>query len=429
LLHQIVMKKYLVFLPLLVCISASAQIPDSIYSDRIKSVQLHVYGNQLLYPVIRLNSNDRLELHFDDLDANVKSYYYTYQLCNVDWTPVIMSQFDFIRGFSSQRLSTYRLSSIAFTRYTHYTAVLPDGNSVPTRSGNYILKVYRDADTSKLIFTKRMLVVDEKSTIPAEIQQPYNGQIFRSHQKVHFKVNLNERVNVANHLQQIKVVILQNNRWDNAVIDLRPTFFSRNSLEYNTENDAVFPAGKEWRWLDLRSFRLQSDRVANAKYGKTSTEVFLKPDLPRAAQLFNFFGDYNGNYTIQTTENVNPYWQSDYATVHFSFMPSGIAPMNDKDIYLFGALTNYSFNEEAKLKFNEEKGAYETSLFLKNGYYDYCYVTIDRNSPKRQASFEFTEGNYWESENTYTILVYYRPLGGRADELIGFTKVNSLTGR
>ncbi len=428
-LHQIFMKKYLVFLLLLVCLSATAQIPDAIYSDRIKSVQLHVYGNQLLYPVIRLNSNDRLELHFDDLDANVKSYYYTYQLCNVDWTPVIMSQFDFIRGFSSQRLTTYRLSSLAFTRYTHYSAILPDANSVPTRSGNYILKVYRDADTSKLIFTKRMLVVDEKSVIPAEIQQPFNGQIFRSHQKIHFKVNLNERVNVANHLQQIKVVILQNNRWDNAAIDLRPTFFSRNSLEYNTENDAVFPAGKEWRWLDLRSFRLQSDRVANAKYSKTSTEIFLKPDLPRAAQQFSFFGDYNGNYTIQTTEIANPYWQSDYATVNFSFMPSGIAPMNDKDIYLFGALTNYSFNEAARLKFNEEKGVYETSFFLKNGYYDYCYVTIDRNSSKPQASFEFTEGNYWESENTYTILVYYRPLGGRADELIGMTKVNSLTGR
>ena len=119
-LHQIFMKKYLVFLLLLVCLSASAQIPDAVYSDRIKSVQLHVYGNQLVYPVIRLGSNDRLELHFDDLDANVKSYYYTYQLCNVDWTPAIMSQFDFIRGFSSQRLTTYRLSSIAFTRYTHY---------------------------------------------------------------------------------------------------------------------------------------------------------------------------------------------------------------------------------------------------------------------------------------------------------------------
>ena len=386
-LHQIFMKKYLVFLLLLVCLSASAQIPDAIYSDRIKSVQLHVYGNQLLYPVIRLNSNDRLELHFDDLDANVKSYYYTYQLCNVDWTPVIMSQFDFIRGFSSQRLTTYRLSSIAFTRYTHYTAILPDANMIPTRSGNYILKVYRDADTSKLIFTKRMLVVDEKSVIPAEIQQPFNGQIFRSHQKVHFRVNLNERVNVANHLQQIKVIILQNNRWDNAAIDLRPTFFSRNSLEYNTENDAVFPAGKEWRWLDLRSFRLQSDRVANAKYSKTSTEIFLKPDLPRAAQQFSFFGDYNGNYTIQTTEIANPYWQSDYATVNFSFMPAGIAPMNDKDIYVFGALTNYSFDEAARLKFNEEKGVYETSLFLKNGYYDYCYVTIDRNSQNARPPF------------------------------------------
>jgi hypothetical protein len=423
------MRNPLIFSLILLSLSGTAQIPDAIYSDRIKSVQLHVYGNQLLYPIIRLNSNDRLELHFDDLDANVKSYYYAYQLCNADWTPAILSQFDFIRGFSSQRLTTYRLSSIAFTRYTHYTAVLPDANCIPTRSGNYILKVFRDADTSKLLFTKRMLVVEDRASIPAEIQQPYNGQIFRSHQKIQFKVNLNETVNVANHLQQIKVVILQNNRWDNAVFDLRPTFFSRNSLEYNTENDAVFPAGKEWRWLDLRSLRLQSDRVANAKYNKTSTDIFLKPDLSRSSQQFSFFGDYDGIYTIQTSESVNPYWQGDYATVNFTYVPAGNAPMGDKDIYVFGALTNYSFDENARLKFNEEKGVFETNLLLKQGYYDYCYVTIDRNSSKRKASFEYTEGNYWETENMYTILVYYRPLGGRADELIGITKVNSLTGR
>ena len=423
------MRKYLFSLLFFGSLSTTAQIPDAVYSDRIKSAQLHVSGNQLGYPVIRLNGSDRLELHFDDLDANVKNYYYSYQLCNADWTPVIMSQFDFIKGFLQQRITTYRLSSIAFTRYTHYQAILPDANCLPTRSGNFILKVFRDADTSKLIITKRMLVVDDKSVTSAQIQQPFNGQLFRTHQKIQFKVSLNERLNVVNHLQQIKVVIQQNNRWDNAIMDIRPTFFSRNTLEYNTENDAVFPSGKEWRWLDLRSFRLQSERVASAKYGNTSTEIIVKPDPARVAQQFNFFRDMNGMYVIECSESINPYWQADYATVNFTFVPGGNAPMGDKDLYLFGQLTNYSFNDAARMKFNQEKGVYETSLFLKQGYYDYSYVTIDRNNRKAQPSFELTEGSYWETENNYTILVYYRPLGGRADELIGYTQVNSLTGR
>ena len=423
------MKYSLVFLFAFACLEGLCQIPDAVYSDRIKSVQLHPYGNQLGYPIIRLNSAEQLELHFDDLDANVKNYSYTFQLCNSDWTPVMLSHFDFIKGFSQVRLNTYRMSSVAFTRYTHYQAMIPDRNCVPSRSGNYILKVFLNGDTSKLVITKRMMVVQELSTIKAEIQQPFNGQLFRTHQKVQFRVNLNEQLNVVNAIQQVKVVIMQNNRWDNAVTDIRPTFFSRTTLEYNTENDCVFPAGKEWRWVDLRSFRLQSERIANAKYSNTSTEIFVKPETDRKEQRFNFYRDANGQYQIEPSENINPLWQADYATVHFTFVPPGNSPYPTKDVYVFGQLTNYNLSDAAKMTFNTSKGVYESSVFLKQGYYDYTYVTVERNAKKRIASFDATEGNLWETENNYTILVYYRPLAGRADELIGITSVNSLTGR
>lgn len=423
------MKIFALVFVVFLSMSLSAQIPDAVYSSRIKSVQLYSSGNQLGAPVIRLNSSEQLELHFDDLDANVKNYSYTFQLCNADWTPAMLSQFDFIKGYSQIRISTYRLSSVAYTRYTHYQAFLPDRNCVPTRSGNYILKVFRDGDTSKLIISKRMLVVDQKSTTVALIQQPFDNERFRTYQKVNFKVTLSEQLNVVNHIQQIKAVLLQNDRWDNAIMDIKPSIFSRNQVEFNTENDCVFPAGKEWRWLDLRSFRLQSDRVLNAQYSKTATQINVKPDMDRSNQRFNFFGDHNGKYIIECTESLNPFWQADYATVNFSFVPPNNLALNGRDVYLIGQLSNYDLNDNVKMNFNTEKGVYETSLFLKQGYYDYCYVSIDATSNKRIPIFNFTEGNYWESENDYTILIYYRPLAGRADELVGYARVNSLTGR
>ena len=412
---------------LLISFKSFGQIPEKVYMRQIKSPQLHVYGNQLAYPIIKLNAGDRLELHFDDMDANIKNYSYTYQLCNADWTPAMLSQFDYIRGFSQQRISTYRVSTLAYTRYTHYQAVLPDRNCMPSRSGNYILKVFLDGDTSKLAFTKRMLVYEDKAVIAAQVQQPFNTQVFRTHQKIQFRVNTRE-LNVVNALQQINIAILQNDRWDNAVHNIKPTFMTNNQIEYNTEEDAVMPAGKEWRWLDLRSFRLQSDRVRSAKYSTTATEIFVKPDVSRKAYQFSFYRDNDGHYYLEPSESVNPYWQSDYATVRFSYAPPGNIPFPDRDVYLFGQLTNYGSDDSARMRFNAEKGVYETSLFLKQGYYDYCYVTKtrDRNS---LFSFEDTEGNYWESENEYTILVYYRELGGRADELVGVAKINSLTGR
>jgi len=134
-------------------------------------------------------------------------------------------------------------------------------------------------------------------------------------------------------------------------------------------------------------------------------------------------------YSIETTESINPFWQSDYASVYFSYMPPDRLPLAGRDLFLFGELTNYNTDDSAKMAFNNEKGMYEKTLFLKQGYYNYNYVTIDQNDKKRMPSFEHTEGNYWETENNYTILVYYRALAGRADELIGITNINSLTGR
>jgi len=414
---------------LLFSVNAFAQMTDAIYAPSIRTVQLYPSGNQLAYPVLSLNGSDKLELHFDDLDGNVKSIYYTYQLCNADWTPAILSTFDYVKGFTQQRINTYRISSIAFTRYTHYSAVVPDNNCAPSRSGNYILKVYLNGDTSKLLFTKRMLVLDNQAGITAQIQQPFNGEIFRTWQKIPFQVTLSEKLQVMNYLQQIKVVILQNNRWDNALVNVRPTFFSGKKLDFNTENEIVMPGGKEWRWLDLRSFRLQSDRVAKANYNTRSTEIFVKPDIERANQRFVYYRDINGVYTIETTESINPFWQTDYATVHFMYIPPDNVPFANKDLFLIGALNNYNITDSAKMVFNNDTRAYEKTMFLKQGYYNYNYVTIDQNDQKRKATYEFTEGDYWDTENDYMILVYYRALAGRADELVGVTHVNSLSGR
>lgn len=410
-------------------LALSGQIPDAILSPTISSVQLHIKGDQLGIPIIRPNSIEQLELHFDDLDPSVRNYSYTFQLCNADWTPAMLSQFDFLKGFSQIRINTYRVSSIAFTRYIHYQAVLPDRNCIPIRSGNYLLKVFRDGDTAKLAFTRRILVIDDKAKVTGQIQQPFNGQLFQSHQKVQLRVSLSEQLSVVNHLQQVKVMILQNNRWDNAITDLKPTLFSRNIMEFNTENDCIFPAGKEWRWLDLRSLRLQSDRVMDAKYSTSGTEVFVKPDMDRSKQRFSFFRDNNGRYTINTIESINPYWQADYANVHFAFVAPNNQQIPGREVHIIGQLTNYEISDKTKMVFNPDRGAYEITLKLKQGYYDYAYITFDRTRSRSKAEFDYTEGNYWESENDYTILVYYRALGGRADELIGIGTINSLQGR
>ena len=402
---------------------ARAQLPDMVYKPNIHSTRLHVYGDQYGLPVYNIGSSDQLSLSFDDMDADVKSYYYAFVLCDYNWVPADLTPFTYLKGFTQNRIANYRFSSIALTRYTHYEAILPDRNSIPTMSGNYMVKVFLDGDTSKLVFTKRMLAVDSKADIKAQVVQPLAPQLFRTHQKLVYTANV-KGLNSFSAAQQIKVVILQNGRWDNAEKDIAPTFVRNNNLEYNTENSSIFPGGKEWRWLDLRGFRLQSDRVDSAHYNKKSTDMFLKPDIDRSGQRYVYYQDHNGMYSIETYETINPYWQGDYATVYFTLVTPGGQPYVGKDIYLSGQLTNYEFNDNTKMVFNAAKGCYEVTVFLKQGYYDYTYVSIDKNDPTQRGELE---GNYWETENNYTILMYYKGFADRNDQLIGITRINSRT--
>lgn len=397
--------------------------PDSIYVNNIKTVRLYSYGDQLTLPVIKLNSSDQVELHFDDLDADVKYYYYTYQLCNNDWTPVDVNQFDYIKGFTQLRISTYRFSSIALTRYTHYQAVIPDRSGYPTRSGNYILKVYLNGDTSQIAFTKRLMVVDNKASVLARVVQPAAPDFFQTHQRIQFTVGI-KGIDAFSAAQQVKVVILQNYRWDNALKNFPPTFVRGSDLEYNSQTIGIFPGGKEWRWLDITDFHLQSERVRSADYNKSSTEIYLKPDGPRDEQRYVYYHDYNGMFVSSAIRGYNPLWETDYATVNFSFVPPNGVAYPNKNIYLFGQLTNYNYADSLKMIFNPDKGIYETHLLLKQGYYDYTYVAVDKNNP---AIYNELDGNYYETENLYTILVYYRSFTDRSDQLIGVATFDSRT--
>ncbi|MCO5236963.1 MAG: DUF5103 domain-containing protein [Chitinophagaceae bacterium] len=401
--------------------------PDRIFMQNIKTVQLNPYGDQTAYPIIRLNSNDLLQLDFDDMDGDIKSYYYNIELRNADWSAVQMGYFDYAKGYTSQRISNYRRSAQVLTRYTHYQLVFPGRDIMPVKSGNYVIKVFLDGDTSKLAFTKRFLVTEAGVAVSAQIQQPFGQPYFSTHQKIQFTIN-SGRLNISYPQQQIRVAILQNNRWDNCIRDITPTIVRNNVLEYNTEKDAKMPAMQEWRWLDLTSFRLLSDRVKRQENTDHAYDLYVAPDLPRNAQRYIYYKDYNGIYAAMTNENVNPYWNADYATVHFTYKAPGDRPYG-KDLYLIGQITNYGLDEGARMKWNATSGEYETTLLLKQGYYDYAYGLAEQKPGGIRFVTDDTEGNIWEAENQYTLLVYYRELGGRYDRLMNVTVINSMTNR
>jgi hypothetical protein len=390
----------------------------------IHTIKLYKSGDQTSLPVLSLNSSETLELHFDDLDGDVKNYYYTFQLCNADWSPSMLRTFEYTKGFQNVRITNYRNSSLAFTRYTHYQAVVPDRNSYPSRSGNYLLKVFINGDTSQLAFSRRFLVVDNKAAITAQVQQPFNARLYNTAQKLQIGVQTDTRIQLFSPTD-LKLVVLQNNNWTTCSTLDRPTLYRGNYYEYSDESITAFPAVKEYRWVDLRSFRLKTDRVLNLDAKSKSTDITVRPDANRSPQAYIYYRDLNGSYTVESMDAANPFWQGDYATVHFSYFPPNNKMIEGQDVYLFGEFTNYGTDTTGLMQFNAERGAYEKTMVLKQGYYNYLYGTMPLNK-KAFPDFSQTEGYHWNSENSYHVLVYYRPFGARADELIGFAAVSSM---
>jgi len=396
---------------------------DQVYESNIKTVLIHPMGNSQGLPIISLSAMTPLIISFDDLKATYQNYFYSVTLLNEDESPSNLNSFDYLQGFNQNRITQFEISSISIQPYYHYQFSFPNENCQPKQSGNYVLTVYKDANPKSIVFTRRFFVVEEQASIMAKIQEPFDGNISRTHQKLQCLIDTKK----LNYLQpdQLTVKVIQNYRYDDVRVTHQPNFVRGNLLEYNNENDFIFPAGKEARWLDIQSLRLLSDRVQKLEPTSNGTNVYVKPDISRSEGAYYNFKDLNGNFLIANSESLNSDLQNDYATVNFTYIPPNHLPYIGQHLYLQGALTNNALETGSEMQFDASKGVYQKKLLLKQGYYSYNYVLRENMNPDPLQDFAQTEGDHWETENNYTILLYYRPPGARHDQIIGWGTVNS----
>ena len=397
--------------------------PDSIYQNSIHTVLIHPMNKPQAIPLVSLNELSPLLISFDDFKNDYQDYYYSVELRNADWTAVPMSAFDYLQGFNQNKISNFSVSSIATQRYYHYEFNFPNAQARPTQSGNYILKVFKNGNANELVFTRRFFVTEDQVSMAATVQEPFDAQVSKTHQKIQLVLDVKKIPFFQT--DQIKATIIQNYRYNDALTLAAPTFIRGNLLEYNSEDQFIFPAGKEARWLDIQNLRLRSDRIIDINSKADRAIISVKPDLSRASTAYYTFNDLNGNFIISNTESLQSENQNDYATVNFTYFPKDKIPFIGMKLYLAGALTNNILNKEAEMIFDPALGYYKKSLLLKQGYYSYNYVLREQNSFNPLNDFTETEGNHWETENNYSIIVYYRPPGARHDHIIGFGAVNS----
>ncbi len=404
-------------------IPADPVYENIVYKNFIKTVLLYKDGFEMSAPVIRLKSDEKLRLSFDDLDSDLKRYRYTIIHCEADWkASTDLMQSDFIDGFRDDNIDDFSYSYNTTTHYTHLILVFPNQKMQPKISGNYIIKVSID-DLADIAFTWRFSVFETSSAgITGEIRQASNISDRYSKQEVDFSVHFNG-MRISDPDREIKVIITQNDRWDNAIRNVKPKFMRGDELDYNYDEGNTFNGGNEFRAFDTKSLLYQTERIQKIDYDSAGYEVNLLDDLKRATKNYITEKEINGRKLIKNEEHAqNSDIEADYAWIHFFLSCS--PPLPGGQVYILGALTDWQLNDAARMIYNSSRKGYEKKLFLKQGYYNYLYVVKDITTGKADESL--IEGTHWETENEYTVWVYYHEMGGLYDRLIAVQNINSI---
>jgi hypothetical protein len=397
---------------------------NQIFDERVKSAMLYRDGWNNSQPFIELASGQKLKLEFDMLGNDIETLYYSFIHCNKDWEPSGLFTTDFLDGFHENQLEDYAQSFNTTVNYIHYSLVFPNEMAELTVSGNYIISIHRPGEPDRPLLILRFMVVENLTGVRASIRRADMGSYRDTHQQIEITVALST-LRVTDPRGEVYTTVLQNGRWDNARTNMVPDFVSPSELRYTSLGmKNLFPGGNEFRQFDIRSFRYLSEFVRDITYDGRYYNVNLHPSENREFRPYFFRNDFNGKYVVGVQEGINAATDADYAWVYFT-LPAPLR-VEGGDIYVTGDFTMWKTNPEYRMNYNTETRAYETSIFVKQGWYNYEYVFVP-DKPEGEGRRWF-EGSHFETENEYLVLVYYRARNSRYDRLVGSFTVRNPAG-
>lgn len=369
-----------------------------------------VQNNQNAIPIFKLG--DSFELQFDDLYGNEANYYYTITHCNYDWTPSQLSINEYLNGFDNQRIQTYTNSLNALQIYSHYSLTFPNRNTSFRVSGNYIIKILNE--DREVVFSRKIALYEELVSVPVQVKRARNMTVINQKQNLEFSIK-STTINFQSPLQNVKVLLLQNGKFDNAIKNIKPQYTIGNDLIYRYDAETQFWAGNEFRFFENKDIRAANNSIAfiDSKGGIYNAHLYT--DQARANNPYTFFPDINGNYIVKNINADNNAIEADYAWVFFTL--SAPSYFGKNNIYINGMFNNYALGEENKMEYNAKKGVYEKALLIKQGFTNYQYVIADGNGKIDDENA--IDGNFYQTENNYFVLVYYKENNQRYDRIIG----------
>ncbi|GAL91080.1 DUF5103 domain-containing protein [Jejuia pallidilutea] len=408
--------KYTFFVGVLfLCFNLKAQVSEVNPPDYIKTITFKSENSDLgELPIIRLGETFYLE--FDALVTNEPDFYYKIEHYDYDWTESILVRTEFLLGVDNFRIQDYRNSFNTFQLYSHYSLSIPNPQTrALTVSGNYLISIFDRDD--QLVFSRKLMVYEDIVTPGISIKRSRNVQTIDEMQTVDIEINTNSQIN--NPLQTINTVIIQNRNLNTAIKNIKPQYTIGNKLIYRYVDKTAFYGGNEYLFFETKDVRAASMGVEFIKL-EDIYHSYLFTNRSRANLPYTYNPDINGQFKITAIDREDVSVEADYVEVHFSLAYPEL--LNGERIYVYGNYNNYALDDYNKMVYYPEGKIYKTHFKLKQGFYNYKYVVLNADGTLDEGRIS---GNFWQTENNYKVLVYYRDLGARYDRIIGFNEVSS----
>mgnify|MGYP002521041230 FL=1 len=374
-----------------------------------------------------------LEISFDEMSHDVRFYTYTLLHLNADWTESSLSSSEYVSGFTTQDVSDYAHSLNTRRDYTHYRFLFPNEDMQIRASGNYALKIYEDGNPDKVAAFVCFSVVEPLAGITAEIRSNTSIELSGRYQQV--DIDINTSALDLRDPNEIKTVVRQNGRIDNQAIPNAPTYVEPNRLRYINQRELIFEGGNEYRHFDAYSVYFSGTGIDRIHFDNRDYHAFLFADALRGTGAEYSGGvvtdkcgtpymheyDADGQYLINAERTTDTDTEAEYMWVHWTLPARN--PWFDGSVYVGGDLFFNHLGADNRMSYDNENRCYYLTRLVKQGGYDYQYWFVNKGGTG--ATLQRTEGSHWQSENEYTIYVYYRPFGGRYDQLVGYQILRS----
>jgi hypothetical protein len=390
-----------------------------VLSDRIKSLRINVAGELISAPFLELDGDNALEVSFDVLNHSQGRYVYSIIHCNENWTKSALVPFEYMEGFQGMPVDDYAQAMTTTTHYTNFRLFLPNENVHFKVSGNYVLQVCYEDAPDKVVFTVRFFVYESLIGIQSVVRSNTDISFNTAYQQLDFQIDY-RNMHIANPQTDLKVNVYQNNRTDNAITGIQPSLVMDRKLTYDHIPALIFEGGNEYRRIEFLTHRYNGLGIAQIRYFNPYYHADVVIDESRNNRSYLYDEDQNGRFFINCSQCNEPDTEADYYIVHFTCASERIP---DGKLYLLGDFVQNRFDANSLMEYNSRTQQYEKAILMKQGYYNYQYVFVPDGEKK--GSVQPAEGSYFQTENEYTIVVYYRPMGARFDRLTGISTVRS----